>query len=105
MQDKRWLPTMDDYYASIGYNLKIDTKNLSELKSLICSNLDVNPFVADLFVQIFFRELATLMLRGYFIAFCGLGKFFVSSPKTNGKPMIKFKFTPTRAIKNKLNGY
>ena len=103
MQDKRWLPTIDDYYISIGYNLDIDTKNLSELKAFLCSMFDITPYVADLFVQIFFREIATFLLQGKSVRFLNFGTFFINSPKTNEKKMTRFNFKAAQLFIKELN--
>ncbi len=96
-------PDIHHYLESVENSRSVSAKGLEEIIFKVRASTGLSYDVSSSLVKHFFQEVMNGMLRGDIVTLKGLGKFYVSSPKTGNKSTIFPKFEPYHRLVEELN--
>ena len=96
-------PDIHEYLESVENSRSVSAKGLEEIIFKVRASTGLSYDVSAALVKHFFQEVMNGMLRGDIVTLKGLGKFYVSSPKTGNKTVIFPKFEPYHKLVKELN--
>jgi len=99
----KFYPDIHEYLETVENRKSVSAKGLEEtaLKVRAATGLD-NDVSSDI-VKHFYQEIRNSMLRGDAVVLRGLGKFFISSPRSGNKAKVFPKFEPYDNLLDGLN--
>lgn len=97
-------PDIYDYLESIQNSKSVSAKGLEDIAHRVRAHTGLDYDVSLDIVKHFFQEIRNVMLRGDMVSLTGLGKFYISSPRSsNNIKQIFPKFEPYKQLIDKLN--
>lgn len=98
------LPGIEEYLESIDNKKSVTAKGLEDFVIQVQIKTGLNQQISTTIVKAFFQEIRNSMLRGDIVTIRGLGKFYISSPKsTKNKERVFPVFKPYKQLIKKLN--
>lgn len=100
----KFLPGIFDYLETLDNRKSVSVQNLEYIIFEVQVRTGLNWKTSSLLVKMFFHEIRNSMLRQEVVTFRGLGKFFISSPKSSANKKRVFPvFKPYKNLTKRLN--
>lgn len=97
------LPGIEEYLETVDNKKSVSSRGLEEFVVQVQLKTGLDKQTSKVIVQAFFQEVRNSMLRGDTVTLRGLGKFFISSPRSaKNKERVFPVFKPYNQLIKKL---